>query len=290
METINNRVSRLIYICSLPHSGSTAMSLFLGTHSRLIGLGGIDRAVTVLSDVLASQGGKKERKLQCTCGAPALECVYWGEIARQLPVRRPKDRPARYEMALEVFAAVFGSDRIPVDSSKHVEPLDDLARLPALDLKVLHLMKDVRSLTMSFIDNARRDKKSARPGSFLAIQYFLRWWRENGKIDNAVARHHLPALRAGYEEMCLAPEIILAAISAFLEIPAEVGSLDFSESASHLIVGNRMREQAEKQRLRYDHRWFARRDWTLASVIFPHIRRYNSKAVYSNGGDAMWSR
>ncbi len=283
-------MASLIYICSLPHSGSTALSLFAGTHSRLVGLGGIDRAVQVLTDGLASDGGKKAHKLRCTCGATAMDCVYWGEIARQLPLRRPADRAARYEMALEVFRAVFGADRLPVDSSKHVEPLDDLRVLPALELKVLHLMKDVRSLTTSFIDNTRREKKTLRPGAILAMEYFLRWRRENGKIDSFLGQHNLATLRIGYEEMCLVPETILAAISSFAGVPAEKGSLDFNESSSHLIVGNRMRDQAEKRRLRYDHRWFARRDWMLASLFFPGIRKYNSAAVYSNNSDAMWSR
>ncbi|MHA3771573.1 hypothetical protein ACXR0O_08555 [Verrucomicrobiota bacterium sgz303538] len=266
------------------------LSLFLGTHSRLVGLGGIDRSVRLLSEALEGKDTKKLQKLRCTCGTAATECRYWGEVARRIPSHDVSNRRAQYELALSTFPNVFGEDAWPVDSSKHIEPLDDLCKINGLDLKVVHLIKDVRSLTASFIDQARRHKGNTRPGALLAIEYFLRWRRENGKIDACLTRNHLPVQRVGYEEVCMAPEVIMGAVSGFLGLPAEPGSLTFDQSNSHLIVGNRMREQEEKQTLRYDHRWFARRDWIPAAVLLPQILRYNTRAVYSNGSDAMWTK
>lgn len=282
---------RLAYICSLPHSGSTAFSLFLGTHSRLIGLGGIDRAVSTLAEAItAREAGARAPNLPCTCGLPATSCPYWGEVARQLSPGRPPGRKQRYQLALDTFGAVFGEEAWPVDSSKHVEPLAELCALDSLRLRAFHLLKDVRSLTASMIDQARRDKDSRRPGAFLALEYFWRWRRENGKIDRFLAQRKIEAHRIGYEELCLAPETIMAKVSDFLGVPAETGSLCLRESRSHLIIGNRMRTQAGKEHLRYDSRWFSRRDWLLVSVLFPQIRRYNSDAVYSNQSDAVWTR
>ena len=283
-------VSRLLYLCSLPHSGSTMFSLFLGTHSRMVGLGGVDRAVQILAEALAAKDEKKLQKLPCTCGVNATECPYWGAVAQAAPTRDLKERRARYELALEVFDRVFGNAAWPVDSSKHVEPLEDVRRVEGLDLKVIHVIKDVRSLTASFIDQARRNKAKTRPGPLLAIEYFHRWLRENRKIERALEAARLPTQRVGYEEACLAPEVTMKTISTFLDLPIETGSLQLRESRSHLIVGNRMRGQEEKQTLRYDHRWFARRDWLLAAFLMPHILRYNSRAVYSNESTTMWSR
>jgi hypothetical protein len=283
-------LSRLLYLCSLPHSGSTMFSLFLGTHSRMVGLGGIDRAVQVLAEALEAKDDKKLHKLPCTCGVNATECPYWGPVAKEVSPRNWRDRRVRYELALEVFERVFGPEAWPVDSSKHVEPLDDVHRISGLDLKVIHVIKDVRSLTASFIDQARRNKARTRPGPILAIEYFHRWLRENRKIEQALSHHKISTQRIGYEEACLAPESTMKTISGFVGVPVEKGSLQLRESRSHLIVGNRMRGQEEKQTLRYDHRWFARRDWLLAAFLMPHILRYNSTAVYSNESTTMWSK
>jgi hypothetical protein len=281
---------RLAYICSMPHSGSTAFSLFLGTHSRMVGLGGIDRAVTMLSESVDAAGAGGKRALPCTCGAPALECPYWGEVAQRVADEKPEDRAARYRVALEAFETVYGETMWPVDSSKHIEPLTDLCALPGLDLRAFHLLKDVRSLTTSFIDHARKTKAWTRPAPLLALEYFLRWKRENLKIESFLQKQNVRSHRIGYEELCLAPDAIMERISSFLGLPPERGSLQLTQSRSHLIVGNRMRGQEEKQRLRYDHRWFSRRDWLVVSLLLPGIRRYNSAAVYSNESEALWKK
>lgn len=69
-----NAVNRykLLYIASLPHSGSTVSSLILGQQPEIIGLGGIDRAVTILAD-------EPEKAAQefCSCGNKVQECEYW---------------------------------------------------------------------------------------------------------------------------------------------------------------------------------------------------------------------
>ena len=264
-------------------------SLFLGTHSKLIGLGGIDRSVRLLADALATSDRKKVERLTCTCGSPGTGCRYWGEVTRRIPAHDVSNRRAQYALALRTFADVFGDGIWPVDSSKHVEPLKDLRELKDVDLRVVHLIKDVRSLTASRVAD-RRSKGTRRPSAVLALESFWRWRRENGKIDDCLASGGMAAKRVGYEEVCLAPEIIMRKVASFVGIPEEPGSLDFEHSNSHLIVGNRMREQKEKQKLRYDHRWFARHDWLPAALLLPQVLRYNARAVYSNDCAAMWSR
>lgn len=275
-------MAKLLYLCSLPHSGSTLLSLFLGGHSRLISLGGIDRSVSLLCDP------KEAARLECTCGSPALECRYWSEVAKRL---RGKPRlPERYQIALEAFGSVFGDEVWPMDSSKHVEPLRELASEENLTLRAIHLIKDVRTLTTSFIDRARRTKAHPRPGPVLALEYFWKWRRENRKIETCLETRGVEFRRVGYEELCLAPDTITARISEWLGLPVESVSPSLRQSGSHLIAGNRMRKQEEKQSLRYDHRWFSRREWLLAAVLFPQIMKYNSEAVYSNQADALWKQ
>jgi hypothetical protein len=66
-----NAVNRhkLLYIASLPHSGSTVSSLILGQQPNIIGLGGIDRAVSILVD----EPDKASNEF-CSCGRKVLEC------------------------------------------------------------------------------------------------------------------------------------------------------------------------------------------------------------------------
>jgi len=142
------------------------------------------------------------------------------------------------------------------------------------------LIKDVRNNAISAIDRARRKKNTRRPGWMLAVENFHRWRRENGKIDTATSQLGVPTLRVGYEELCLKHEKAMESIAAFLGLPREKLSLSLETSHSHLIACNRMREQSEKQQLRYDNRWFSRQEWLLAACLFPGVMRYNTQAVY----------
>ncbi len=273
---------KLLYIASLPHSGSTLLNLLLGKSPGLIGISGIDRAMKMLVD---EKDREKTAGMPCSCGASVRECVYWGKVLQALEGgERPTNLAQRYQLALSVFEDVFGPDVWPVDASKIKEPLYALAgqNLFPLDLRVIHLSKDYRSAITSMIDLKRRKGGNRRPGPLLAVEGGWRWWWENRKIDRCLRQTALPTLRVGYEELCLGFANTLGRICEFAgSEPARDLTPEIHTTQSHLFIGNRMRRQEEKATLLYDYRWLTRREWFAAALFWPHLHHCNTRWVYS---------
>ena len=276
----DNAVNRykLLYIASLPHSGSTVSSLILGQQPAIIGLGGIDRAVTILAE-------EPEKAAQefCSCGNKVQECEYWSQVLAKADSVRGAGLRQRYELALSVFQGVFGSDVWAVDSSKHAEPIAELSRFSEIDLRALHLCRDYRSAVISSVDLKRTRKNVARPGWMIGLEAGLRWHRGNSKIRAILIENQIPFLGIGYEELCLGLPHFFQELGAFLktqtiEVPATVAG-----SRSHLFIGNAMRRQKQKEALMYDYRWFSRTDWMAASLLMPWLAKGNRDWVYGNG-------
>ena len=264
----DNPVNRykLLYIASLPHSGSTVSSLILGQQPEIIGLGGIDRAVMILAE-------EPEKAAQefCSCGNKLRECEYWSQVLAKADSVKGAGQQQRYDLALSVFQCVFGLDAWAVDSSKHAEPIAELSRYSKIDLRALHLCRDYRSAVVSSADLKRTRKKVARPGWMIGLEAGLRWHRGNSKIRSILVQNQIPFLGIGYEELCLGLPHFFQKLGAFLntqiiEIPATVAG-----SRSHLFIGNAMRRQKQKEALMYDYRWFSRPDWVAAPLLLPWL-------------------
>ncbi|HEV2125987.1 MAG TPA: hypothetical protein VGW38_24795 [Chloroflexota bacterium] len=122
--------------------------------------------------------------------------------------------PQRYRRLLDVFAEVFGRDFIPVDSPKSLDALRTAVSVPELGVQVLHLIRDVRSWTISRLDTDtrqgdftprdlyRKHGSDAWRPLVLRNSYarFLVWHRGNHRIQKFMAERNLPVLRVGYEE------------------------------------------------------------------------------------------
>ncbi len=273
---------RLLYIASLPHSGSTLLNLLVGNSPQMIGLGGIDRATTMLVE-----SPEKTQASQCSCGSSVRDCRYWGSVASRLAKGQATGRIDRYRIVLEEFESTYGPTMLPVDSSKIKEPIIDLASAKDLDLdlRVIHLAKDFRTAVTSTIDTKRRKKGTKSPGGYLALKAAHKWLRENGKLERCLKQTEVAHFNLGYEELCLNFNRAFGALCEFAGADHDPEqSLRISESTSHLFIGNRMRNQSEKAELRYDHRWFSRREWMAPAVLMPLVHRGNAKWVYTDSG------
>jgi hypothetical protein len=273
---------RVVFIASLGHSGSTLLDLVLGGHSGVVGLGEVGRSVCPSADTSA---------VVCSCGHEAGACGFWSGVLRRLAAAPASTDAKRYEIVLEAFADSFGPDAILVDSSKYLQWLRVLATLGSLDLRVLFLVRDVRSFTISEIDNVARKRRGGQAyrgtGPFAA---FRRWHAENRKTRDYLITSGLPVFTLGYEELCLAPERIVPKLCRFLDLPHEPSMLVLERSASHVLRGNRMRHDAGRRVVSYDPRWLVRGEWTLPSLLCRRIMRSNREWVYSNGIVADWQR
>lgn len=245
-------------------------------------------------------------KVRCSCGNPMDQCEFWSptaDVLRQAYMGR-ESKQELYRLFLSSFYDHFGSDAIPVDISKTDEPLDILKDLDDVKIKVVFLVRDVRSWTVSMRDVARRSKdfdvsdlvrkyrwRAWRP--FIgrtSSKFFWHWYILNRRTQRLLQETGLPSIQVGYEELCLYPDFIMKMISGFLEVDYTEAMLTLTDTQSHVIHGNRMRSQQEKRRrVAYDDRWFYKLEWMLPALVFPHIMRYNSVEVYRNIRDRIWN-
>jgi hypothetical protein len=273
----------MIFISSLSHSGSTLLDMILGGHSRFIGLGEIAEAVREERDE------EFYNEEWCSCGERMTECDFWEEVVARFASNDKLSYIKKYNTVFDVFEDKYGKRYSPVDSSKYVKHLRTLLNNREQDVKVLYIIKDVRSYTISQIDNAKKKgiytKKAHNP-----YKLSWNWYLGNKRIQHFVSKNRLRSLQIGYEELCLYPHMIISKICDFLDVPVEPSMLQLAKSGSHAVLGNRMRTQKKKRTLRYDNRWFYRTEWLPSSFFFPNIMRYNKENVYRNTKGVIWSK
>lgn len=272
-----------VFIASLSHSGSTLFDMILGGHSRFIGLGELAN----VSRALIS--GKKDlRDNMCACGKTAAECSFWGHVFSELPHSSELDQTRIYDIVYKTFHEKFGPEFTLIDSSKYVHALEFSRQYCSDNLKALHLLKDIRPFAVSQIDNARRKNRSTRGLS--PQRLFRKWYSGNRSIERCMETHQIDAMTVGYEDLCLYSEQTLTRICSFLGVEYEPTMMELNQSKSHSIIGNRMRSQSEKRVIRYDNRWFNRREWFLPALMNPKIMKYNTENVYSAETLKMWKK
>jgi hypothetical protein len=137
---------------------------------------------------------------------------------------------ARSKALASVILAVTGKS-IFFDTSKSYTTIRYLSREDAIDLRVVHLVRDVRGAGLAM----KRKRHLTWP------QVVVSWVRTNRNIEQQLRR--LPAdrwIRIRYEDLCRDPQGTLDRFFAFCG--AEPHTLTTSLlSQEHHIVGNRMR-------------------------------------------------
>jgi len=266
---------KIIYVVGLSHSGSTVLDMLLTTSGRAVGLG---QVWTVLREDL-----QRSRARQCSCGASATDCKFWGRVLdrlSQLPVSASGQ--GRYQIVLETIDRLYGPDVAIIDSSKHAEHLATLMRIPNVAVAVLHNMKDVRPFTISTLDNNARKGH----GRALPEKIFYQWYRDNrASYDLAGRSLGRPPIRVMYEGLCLSTDAVAARLAANLGEDYIDVSAALNCGQTHMIAGNRLRlpETGKLTRLAYDYRWLVRREWLRPYVLMPMVRKYNEQCLREFG-------
>jgi len=297
---INSR-RKIVFIVGLSRVGSTMLDLVLGCNPKFVGLGEIFQ-------VLRPDMNRFERNEHCSCGKQTRDCSFWGDVARSLEEQAFTDLNARYRHTLDVFDNLYGTDNIMVDSSKLLDALKTVVRLPDVDLKVIYLIRDVRAWTISRLNNRKKSPKYfQRDGYYikklafqmgwkihllkwilpvltrLPLYYFMLWYVQNKKIRDYLIRANLAYFSLGYDELGMNPDLMMKKIFDFLE--EDIVKSDFCSlnSQSHILIGNTKKsESTRRQGIVYDNRWMYRNDWVLPAALLPKIMRYNAREVYQN--------
>jgi Sulfotransferase family len=263
-------MSKIVFIVSLGHSGSTLLNLLLGGHPRAISMGEIWSAIKRWD----------EEQRPCTCGNPVQKCPVWSQF-----------QPANgyinsYNRLLQTIEDLYGPDKIIIDSSKFLSTLRFLIENNIKNIKILFLIKDVRSFVVSQINrksyehgNEARWKKSYRDYIFYNI---YSWHKENRAIKRYLEKNNLEFFQFGYEELCLHSEEILKKICQFIGVDYSDRMLSPANSFSHIIRGNEMRFDNQKLKgIVYDYRWFLNKKIASNPLFYPFLN-WNNKNVYLN--------
>lgn len=150
---------------------------------------------------------------------------------------------------VESLREVTGA-RIVIDSSKISLHLKYLLRCPALNIKVIRLVRDGRAVTNSSLGHGL--KRATRQESVAAAALS---WRRNNEASETVLADLLKSewIFLQYEELCRQPEATLRRLCEFLGMDTREIVLDFRAKTQH-VLGNEMRLKSGSD-IRQDERW-----------------------------------
>lgn len=282
------RPVRVAYAAGWGRSGSTLLARMLGALPGSVFVGE--------TRDLWQRGGIEDRS--CGCGQPFSQCEFWTAVGKHafggwsavdfdemMHLRAVTDRPwslpltgapslsrryrrvlDRYVEALErlfyAFGTVSGAELI-VDSSKVPSFALLLARIPASDVRVVHLVRDSRGIAYSWEKQVpRRD----RPGS---TAYMMRYRpaasaaRYSGyNLETQLLRRYgLPYTRVRYEDLVRDPAAHLRRLAAHFDAPATDDALSFvagdkvTLGPHHAVAANPRRHDRGAMTLRIDDEW-----------------------------------
>lgn len=270
----------VLFISGYSRSGSTLLARILA---------GVEGVVAPGEIRYLWQRGMVENRL-CDCGEPYRSCPFWQKVVirafgaadavdpervlqlqadvdrvYQIPslVRTPEESTAwelaeylsHYERLYRAIAEVTGA-RMVVDSSKDPSFGHVLARSPAVDLSVVHLVRDSRAVAYSWT----RRKHDPGTGRRMARQPP---WRSALEWDTAnlaaawLTRRVSHSLRVRYEDLASDPQGWVGALMEMIGISDEpmVDGDRVRLGTGHAVSGNPMRFEQGVVSIQADDAW-----------------------------------
>ncbi len=311
----------ILYIAGMGRSGSTLLDLMLGQIPNLLPVGELR---------FIWKRGLAQNQL-CGCGAPFRDCPFWtavGDAAfagwtnvnvdemvrleaqvdrhRFLPFMLfPNMWPAygrrlrRYtEMLSQLYGGIeaAGQGRVIVDSTKDPPFAFLLRRVPNLDLRVIHLVRDARGVAYSWTKKVRKPEQVEKVELMDIYSPFgmsLRWILYNVLV-HALQRLGVQRLLVRYETLVTSPVEQLGKIVEAAGQTLGPNDLDFLHGNSveigvhHTVAGNPMRFSQGRISLRVDEQWrtslAVRHQRLIGAVTWPLMWRYGYFRRWSGEG------
>ena len=299
---------KVLFIAGIGRSGSTLVDRVLGELPGYQSLGEV---------VHLWQRGIIDNE-QCGSGEPFRSCPFWTkvghvafggwdrfDVAHALDLKHRVDRTryvpllATMRMApgirglVERYASLLGDvyqaaaevsgARVLVDSSKHVSTAYLLRHVGAIDLAVLHLVRDPRAVAHSWTKAMARPEAGddATMAQYSPAKTSVYYAVQNTMID-ALRFTSVPYLRVRYEDFTTAPAVTLRQILG-LTGDQDV-SLDVVDghqvdlSSNHNVGGNPMKLRTGPITIARDDEWrgkLSRRSRTVVTALTaPHLLAY----------------
>lgn len=283
----------VLYIGGVGRSGSTLLAYLLGQLEGYVVAGELK---------FIWSKGVKENEL-CGCGEPFGECPFWREVGQTafggwseldidevlalqaqvtsgrsvsalLAGARAGSSFARYsELLRQLYGAILtvSGGRIVVDTSKTPVEALILARVPGLQCRAIHLVRDGRGVAFSWAKRGvRRPEVVGEDAVMLDYRpiYIAPRW-VYGNLFFELLRTRVPTARLRYEDLVRTPQEYVADALRRCGAPTDDAGLAALASgrvtlgAQHTIGGNPMRFTAGETAVRADEAW--RRDMTPGS-------------------------
>jgi hypothetical protein len=152
---------------------------------------------------------------------------------------------ARNEAFVETILEATGK-QVFVDTSKSLYRLRYLSRFSALDVRVVHLVRDVRGTVASML---RRNRHNS------ARQAARSWVRANSNIIRFTrVIPECKKMTLIYEDFCQDPGATLDELCRFIGVDSSADLLDLQAIPEYHIIGNSLREHTIP-RIELDERW-----------------------------------
>jgi Sulfotransferase family len=251
---------QLVYILGSGRCGSTLLDLILNGHSRVLGAGEL---MTLNSRTDPLEGPHAEWNTELR----PLYIQFWHEVERRFDEsgqslretnfshprlrnlwRLDEDSVAAWALATKTLLASLhqasGRDII-IDTSKAAQRLYLLLRSGLFRPKVIHLLRDGRAVSNSYIQ---------RYGAFWGG---LQTWAISGVLPLYLRRRIATGdwLEIRYEELATNPETVVRAICAFLGVEYEPQMLHYRNHAYYGLEGSPTFLKRTDEGIELDERW-----------------------------------
>lgn len=180
-----------------------------------------------------------------------LERVRDAVVARIPAFRRRLELSDRANLTFIRTGLSYSGAHVFVDACKPPYRVRQLARIAELDIRPVHLVRDVRGIVAS---NVRKRERAAGDAT-------RAWIRQQEDIVR-IQREFPATMTVHYEDLCYRVDDVLAELHRFAGLDPRPAPADF-RSVEHHILGNRMRVQGTG-RIRADDRW--RQELSAADV------------------------
>jgi hypothetical protein len=235
----------MLLIAGFPNSGTTITAMILGQHPAAFATG-------ELTDF------PEKRQFAdynlCSCGAKVEECAFWCSV-RDAYLAGPRD-----DARLVDIIAAHSERPLVIDVAHRIDRAQALAADPALDLKVIHMVRQrvavlnsrLRRLYGRGIVGAYRPSRVTKV--FKLGQRHEAYLRQMARLMEGLGER---GLEVDYDQLCLDPQLWLGRIGAFLgldlgHIARRMEAGEALPRVPHLMRGNGRLRTAESILVRRD--------------------------------------